>query len=587
MVAQGEEVLPRVHAERDPQEGGGPSAAWPPALPWSFFSYHPSLHSFIDCEGDLLLFFLFSIKMSRSFQSIIAPVGYSSSTCGYCSPPGQRSKAKTSRSFGIWAHDLSAEHYQRLADAGWRRSGSYVYKPDLGATCCKQISIRLEGQKFKIGKSGRKTMRRFVEELRRAGEEGEEGGGELARQRAIWGKGKGKGKYTRPTSLQDFFASIEEDQEDTEMDCRPSSSSDLSSLHQQRHDLFAQWRKESPLSAGMPRSPPPLQPPRLPQLRHKLRTRLVPGSSSAEKYTLFRRYQQAVHKESDEDVSSSKGFERFLCESPVRRQLPDDSEEDQTAELQSDGSVDISGSSPIPYGLYHLEWRLDDELIAVSVLDLLPHCLSSVYFFHDPKHEKLQLGKVSVLREIALLERIGAKEGMEEVKWYYLGFYIHNCQKMRYKGSYRPSQLLDAEDGQWVDLDEAMSVLDTGKGYGFRKGKGGNGKATSAETSTAAAAKPSEPSEPSSPSSSSSDQSSASDSSLLPTSRMPVPGILDATSLDPTKLAREIYVLEAARQREGIKPMILSRLEQRDQQKVREAVAALGWELARECVFFV
>lgn len=520
------------------------------------------------------------LNMSRSFQSIIAPVGYSSSTCGYCSTPGRRSETKTSRSFGIWAHDLSAEHYQRLADAGWRRSGSYVYKPDLASTCCKQISIRLEGQKYRLGKSGRKSMRRFVEELRGAGE-GEEEKEEMAMQRAIWGKGKGKGKYTRPTSLQDFFASIEKDDDDAAMDSRPYSSSDLSSLHQQRHDLFAEWRKDSPSSTGTPRPPPPLQPPRLPHLKHKLRTRLVPGSSSAEKYGLFRRYQQGVHKESDEDVSSRKGFERFLCESPVRRQLPDTSEE-QTPVLEVDGGVDTAASSAIPFGLYHLEWRLDDELIAVSVLDLLPHCLSSVYFFYDPKYEKLQLGKISVLREIALLERIGAKAGMEAVRYYYLGFYIHDCQKMRYKGNYRPSQLLDAEDSQWVDLAEALPVLDTGKGYGFKKIKGSNGDASRAETSTAA-----QPSQPASPSSVASDQSSASDSSLLPTSPIPFPGILDPRSLDSTKLAREIYVLEATRQREGIKPMILSRLEQRDQQKVREAVAALGWDLARECVFFV
>ncbi|PWN21637.1 hypothetical protein BCV69DRAFT_282356 [Microstroma glucosiphilum] len=518
--------------------------------------------------------------MSRSFQSIISPVGYSSSTCGYCSPPGQRSSSKTSHSFGIWAHDLSAEHYQRLADAGWRRSGSYVYKPDLAATCCKQISIRLEGQKFKVGKSGRKTMRRFVEELRGAGEEGE---AELVRQRDIWGKGKGKGKYTQPTSLQDFFAAIEENEDDGPMECRPSTSSDLSLLHQQRHDLFTQWRKDSPPCTSTPRPPPPTYPPRLPKLKHKLRTRLVPGSSSAQKYALFRRYQQGIHKESDEDISSRKGFERFLCESPVRRTFPDASEDpDPSAAHRLDGAVNPSGPSAIPFGLYHLEWRLDDELVAVSVLDLLPHCLSSVYFFYDPKHEKLQLGKISVLREVALLERIRAKPGMEEVKWYYLGFYIHNCQKMRYKGNYRPSQLLDAEDGQWVDLDEACPVLDTGKGYGFSKGKGTMGEASSMEASIAVKSP-----EPSSPSSSSSDQSSASDSSLLPSSRTPCPGILDPASLDPNKLAKQIYVLESSRQRDGIKPMILSRLEGRDQEKVKEAVAALGWEMARECVFFV
>lgn len=39
-------------------------------------------------------------------------------------------------------------------------------------------------------------------------------------------------------------------------------------------------------------------------------------------------------------------------------------------------------------------YRLDGELIAVGVLDILPGCVSSVYFMYNAKWEKFSLGKV-------------------------------------------------------------------------------------------------------------------------------------------------------------------------------------------------
>jgi arginine-tRNA-protein transferase len=40
-------------------------------------------------------------------------------------------------------------------------------------------------------------------------------------------------------------------------------------------------------------------------------------------------------------------------------------------------------------------YRLDGELIAMGVIDILPACISSVYFIYDPRHEKFSLGKVN------------------------------------------------------------------------------------------------------------------------------------------------------------------------------------------------
>ena len=38
------------------------------------------------------------------------------------------------------------------------------------------------------------------------------------------------------------------------------------------------------------------------------------------------------------------------------------------------------------------------KLVAVGVLDILPTCTSSVYFYYDPSYEFLTLGTYSALR---------------------------------------------------------------------------------------------------------------------------------------------------------------------------------------------
>lgn len=49
------------------------------------------------------------------------------------------------------------------------------------------------------------------------------------------------------------------------------------------------------------------------------------------------------------------------------------------------------------------------------------------------------------------------------MKDYYMGFYIHSCPKMSYKGSYTPSFLLCPERLTWVPLELCRPVLDAHK----------------------------------------------------------------------------------------------------------------------------
>lgn len=167
-----------------------------------------------------------------------------------------------------------------------------------------------------------------------------------------------------------------------------------------------------------------------PQPEHHFEVFLEPDIFTEEKYQLFAQYQRHVHKESPDEISRS-GFRRFLCSSPLRnmnRILGD------TKKTQFLGS-------------FHHCYRLDGKLVAIGVLDLLPHAVSAVYFIYHQDLEKFSLGKLSALREAAL-----TLEG--EHQYYYMGYYIHSCQKMRYKAEFKPQYILDLETMQWNLLDD-------------------------------------------------------------------------------------------------------------------------------------
>lgn len=109
------------------------------------------------------------------------------------------------------------------------------------------------------------------------------------------------------------------------------------------------------------------------------------------------------------------------------------------------------------YGSFHQQYWLDNRLIAVGVIDILPSCVSSVYFFYDPDFGFLSLGTYGSLKEIAFTRELQRK--VPSLKYYYMGFYIHSCPKMRYKGKLNPSYLLCPETFSWHMLDESKNFI--------------------------------------------------------------------------------------------------------------------------------
>jgi arginyl-tRNA--protein-N-Asp/Glu arginylyltransferase len=134
-------------------------------------------------------------------------------------------------------------------------------------------------------------------------------------------------------------------------------------------------------------------------------------------YRLYRRYLQARHAEGAMALSSREDYLGFVA------------------------------SSWGDTGLY--EFRSQDRLLAVAVVDHLEQALSAVYTFYDPDRPLRSLGTYAVLWQIEEARRRG-------LEWVYLGFWIAECRKMAYKGLFRPVEALLGE--RWVRLDKGENV---------------------------------------------------------------------------------------------------------------------------------
>jgi arginine-tRNA-protein transferase len=287
-------------------------------------------------------------------KSKVQLAGVQQHECGYC-----KANPEGSVSYGFVSPSMLVSDYEYLMLHGWRRSGSYFYKPLLHRSCCPAYTIRLKVDQFQPTKSQKKVLRRAHTRLNHQNEE--------------------QDQKKRKTE--------HEDNEEPEIDITVETE---------------------------------------------------PASFSQEKYELYKKYQITVHNDKEEELSE-KGFTRFLVESPlVDNRKP---------------KTDLSSSAGLRYGTYHQLYRLQRKLVAVGVLDLVPSGLSSVYCFYDVDHRDLVLGKFTALKEIEFCQQ-------NRLSYYYMGFYIHSCEKMRYKGEFHPSELLCCKTNQFVPLSECVPLLD-------------------------------------------------------------------------------------------------------------------------------
>ena len=94
-------------------------------------------------------------------------------------------------------------------------------------------------------------------------------------------------------------------------------------------------------------------------------------------------------------------------------------------------------------GTFLLTARLAGRLVASAVTDTHEDGLSAIYTFFDPDLTARSLGVFSILQQVEECRRRG-------LPYLYLGYWIADSAKMRYKIDYQPLQLL--VDGRWQEM---------------------------------------------------------------------------------------------------------------------------------------
>ncbi|XP_029926154.1 arginyl-tRNA--protein transferase 1 isoform X3 [Myripristis murdjan] len=424
--------------------------------------------------------------------------------CGYCK------NEKGNFSHGMWSHTMTVQDYQDLIDRGWRRSGKYVYKPIMNKTCCPQYTIRCHALKFQPSKSHKKILKKMSKFFSKGelptGQDDEEPMESMCEEAGprepkkvchpevecpaiteiqkdvVDAKPAGSETSRKdPVSVPDGRpAATETSRKDSVSvpDGRPAATAPkpgvgadpnrppcrkAKDLRKERRLQKEQMRQQAGgVSSNVtptPATPTPTNQPKsledfineslTDNPLHCLEVRLVPVSFEDPQFTasyeqsaaLYARYQMAVHGDAPSECNESE-FRRFLCDSPLE------------AEFSPDGPE-------VGYGSFHQQYWLDGRIVAVGVIDILPNCVSSVYLYYHPEFASLSLGSYSALREIAFTRQL--QKQSPKLCYYYLGFYIHSCPKMRYKGQYQPSDLLCPETYVWVPIEQCLPSLENSR----------------------------------------------------------------------------------------------------------------------------
>lgn len=479
-------------------------------------------------------------------ETVVVDCGRRKSSCGYCKSPG-----RTSISHGLWAHSITVNDYQDLLDQGWRRSGAFLYKPEMEKTCCPPYTIRLRAIDFVPSKEQQRVfrrMQRFLDgalDAKRTGQVIEDANvsrgscdcvsNEVSTSGA---KESSNGDNSEENNAEHISNHLSDQVENAIHTCIESGEfpgniqfpkAIVKKVAQGKRKLLVEGmedlmyssniafqiaatvrRAESPGKGASQIKDKNAPSPKIiaeklcaslnrlsktnglavrscnghinfyaasaqtslsedrqvgsgskgsamgckrknchlrdrskhpEEKRRRLEIRLKKSSFDPKEFALYRRYQMKVHNEKPDHVTESS-YRRFLVDSPL-----------VFVPSSGDGTV-----PPCGFGSFHQQYVIDGRLVAVGVIDILPKCFSSKYLFWDPDYAFLSLGNYTALREIGWVKE--NQVHCPSLQYYYLGYYIHSCSKMRYKAAYHPSELLCPLRYQWVSFDISRPLLD-------------------------------------------------------------------------------------------------------------------------------
>ena len=188
-------------------------------------------------------------------------------------------------------------------------------------------------------------------------------------------------------------------------------------------------------------------------------TNQITLSPTEERFLIYNKYQRAVHNENSTLQTYNNNWGLSIIEKK-KIPLPEDlSQKTKHPELY-----------PEYYGTYNLVHRIDGKIIAVTVIDIMPKSLESVYCYYDPDYSFLDLGVFTVIREIEYLKSFQNLINNNMI-YYSMGEMCQSCQKLRYKGNYFPTEIMDHYTGNYVLLtDEVKQLIGDNKCHHLAEG---------------------------------------------------------------------------------------------------------------------
>jgi arginyl-tRNA--protein-N-Asp/Glu arginylyltransferase len=149
---------------------------------------------------------------------------------------------------------------------------------------------------------------------------------------------------------------------------------------------------------------------RLKKNLNELSVKLLPLNFNEEHYNLYVNYQNKRHPNNDKSEDNVADYNDFLINSNVHSKL--------------------------------VEFRLNNQLKIITIIDIIDNGISAVYTFYDCSDQKLSLGTMSIIWLLEYCKK-------ESLPFLYLGYWIYESQKMKYKINFKPYELMI--EGVWQE----------------------------------------------------------------------------------------------------------------------------------------
>jgi len=390
------------------------------------------LHLPVDAAAATHSFFAGLAALKTRTMTVVG-INKNPQKCPYCDTEGG------SIFFYLTMMHCSLSLLDKLYQAGWWRTGTICFKPDIRSVCCPNYSIRLEVSKYIISKSHRANIRRFKNFLQH-----------------------GDTRWKTDTSSNTLSNSETKNvtiKVKQKHPVQPGKGPDPNKpLCRKAKEIKREKWKEKHGEAACVKQ---LQQPKAKTLeeilldtessasnrRHTFRQELHPCNPPSDKlqamlpreYELYCMFQDTIHQ----GKSKFQSFDEYVW-GFVKSLVP---------------NSEYASSERL--GTFHLHYYLDDELVMVTVVDITPNCFVSIYFFYDPAIRFIHPGIFTVIREIALTRKL--QKSMPSLKYYILGYYNYTLPKISYKSQFRPTEIQCPDTYRWLPINDTIPRISSNK----------------------------------------------------------------------------------------------------------------------------